>query len=135
MIQSSRSSRARVAEWRIRSICSLIELSFSMKVSVARHIGFRLVIIVIGHEIFDGVVREEALELAVKLRRQSLWLGARIKAGRWVRAITCAIVKVSGAGDAEQNLIALLRLQAFDQRLDGARLVALRLIIRRPART
>jgi hypothetical protein len=30
MTTSSRSSSARVAEWRIRSICSLIELSFSM---------------------------------------------------------------------------------------------------------
>jgi hypothetical protein len=30
MMTSSRSSSARVAEWRIRSICSLIELSFSM---------------------------------------------------------------------------------------------------------
>ena len=34
MITSSRSSSARVAEWRIRSICSLICDSFSMKVSV-----------------------------------------------------------------------------------------------------
>jgi hypothetical protein len=30
MITSSRSSSARVAEWRMRSICSLIEHSFSM---------------------------------------------------------------------------------------------------------
>ena len=33
MMTSSRSSSARVAECRIRSICSLIWLSFSMKVS------------------------------------------------------------------------------------------------------
>ena len=30
MMTSSRSRRARVAEWRMRSICSLIELSFSI---------------------------------------------------------------------------------------------------------
>ena len=34
MMTSSRSSSERVAEWRMRSICSLIEDSFSMKVSV-----------------------------------------------------------------------------------------------------
>ena len=34
MITSSRSISARVAEWRMRSICSLIDESFSMKVSV-----------------------------------------------------------------------------------------------------
>src|SRR3546814_7333209 len=34
-----------------------------------RHIGFGLVIIVIADEIFDGVLRKEVLELAVKLRR------------------------------------------------------------------
>jgi hypothetical protein len=33
MITSSRSIKARVAAWRMRSICSLMELSFSMKVS------------------------------------------------------------------------------------------------------
>ncbi len=30
-----------------------------------RHIGFGLVVIVIGNEIFDGIVRKEALELAI----------------------------------------------------------------------
>ncbi len=33
MMQSSRSNSERVAEWRMRSICSLIEDSFSMNVS------------------------------------------------------------------------------------------------------
>ncbi len=34
MMTSSRSSSARVAEWRMRSICSLIEAVFSIYVSV-----------------------------------------------------------------------------------------------------
>ena len=38
----------------------------------ARHIRFRLVVIVIGDEILDGVVREERLHLAIELRRQDL---------------------------------------------------------------
>ena len=69
---SSRSSSARVAAWRMRSICSLIE-DFLLDVGVrARHVGFGLVVVVIGDEVFDGVVREEALELAVELRCQRL---------------------------------------------------------------
>ena len=37
----------------------------------ARDIGFGLVIIVIGHEIFHRVIGEEGFELTIKLRRQS----------------------------------------------------------------
>ena len=38
----------------------------------ARHIGFGLVVVVIGDKIFHRVVGEEALELAIELRRQRL---------------------------------------------------------------
>ena len=37
-----------------------------------RHIGFGLVVVVVGHEIFDGVVGEEPFELPIKLRRERL---------------------------------------------------------------
>ena len=37
----------------------------------ARHVGFGLIVVVVRDEILDRVVREEALELAVELRRQS----------------------------------------------------------------
>ena len=59
----------------------------------ARDIGFRLVVVVIRHEIFDGVVGKERPELAVELRRQVLF-GARMRAGRCVASITLATVKV-----------------------------------------
>ena len=89
---SSRSSRARVAM--AHPVDLLVDRAFLLDEGVgARHIGFRLVIIVIGHEIFHGVVREKVLELAVKLRRQVLF-GARIEGRRCLRAITCAMVKV-----------------------------------------
>ena len=69
---SSRSRIARVAEWRMRSISSLIE-RILLDIGVgARDIGFRLVVIVIADEILDRVLREELLELAVELRRQRL---------------------------------------------------------------
>ena len=40
-----------------------------------RHIGFRLVVIVVRHEILHRVIRKELLELAVQLRRQGLVVG------------------------------------------------------------
>jgi hypothetical protein len=92
MITSSRSSSARVAEWRIRSICSLIELLLDVGVG-ARHVGLGLVVVVVGDEILDRVVREEELELAVELRGQRL-VGRQDEAGRWVASITWAMVKV-----------------------------------------
>ena len=72
MMTSSRSSSARVAEWRMRSICSLIE-HFLLDVGVgARHVGLGLVVVVVGDEVLDRVVGEEALELAVELGGQRL---------------------------------------------------------------
>ena len=41
----------------------------------ARDISFRLIIIEIADEVFDGVAREKLFELAVKLRRQRLVVG------------------------------------------------------------
>ena len=40
-----------------------------------RHIGFGLVVVVVGHEIFDGVVGEEPFELPIKLRCECLVRG------------------------------------------------------------
>ena len=33
---------------------------------LARHIGFRLIIVIVGHEIFHGIVRKKLLELRAK---------------------------------------------------------------------
>jgi hypothetical protein len=51
----------------------LVDRSILFDVGIGRrHVGFRLVIVVIGDEIFHGVIREKGLHLAVKLRRQRL---------------------------------------------------------------
>ena len=51
----------------------LVDRAFLLDVGVgARHIGFRLVVVVIGDEIFDRVVGKEALELAIELRGERL---------------------------------------------------------------
>ena len=41
----------------------------------ARHIGFRLVIVVIGHEVFHGIVRKKVADFAKQLRGQGLVWG------------------------------------------------------------
>ena len=44
----------------------LVDLGFLLDIGVgAGDIGLGLVIVVVGHEIFDGVIRKEALEFAV----------------------------------------------------------------------
>ena len=124
---SSRSSSDRVAEWRMRSICSLIE-RFLLDVGVgARDVGLGLVVVVVGDEILDRVLREERLELAVELG------GERLVGGEDQRRALRRLddlghrVGLARAGDAEQHLVALLRVDARDQLGDRRRLVALRL--------
>ena len=69
---SRRLNSDEVAARRRRSISSLICESF-LDVGVgARQIGFGLVVVVVADEVLDRVVREELLELAVKLRGQGL---------------------------------------------------------------
>ncbi len=59
----------------------------------ARDIGFRLVVVVIGDEILDRVLREEVLHLRVELGRQRLV--RREDEGRALQvSITFAMVKV-----------------------------------------
>ncbi len=59
----------------------------------ARDVSLGLVIVVVGDEVLDGVVREERLELPVELRGQRL-VGRQDQAGRWVSSMILAIVKV-----------------------------------------
>ena len=72
MMESERSSSALVADRRICSMCSLTEESFSMYVSDRGHVGLGLVVVVVGDEVLDRVVREELAELPVELRREGL---------------------------------------------------------------
>ncbi len=101
----------------------------------ARHVGFRLVIVVVGNEIFDRVVGEERFHLPVKLRGQRLV--RRQNEGRAVGFLDDLGHRegLARAGDAKQNLRALaafvgpaLALQPADKFADGGRLVALRLV-------
>jgi hypothetical protein len=94
----------------------------------ARDVGFRLVIVVIADEIFDRVVREEALELAVELGGQRL-VGREDERGA-LGALDHLRhgVGLAGAGDAEQHLGAIVGFRAAHEFGNGRRLVALGLI-------
>ena len=104
---SSRSSSARVAEWRMRSICSLID-GFLLDIGVgARDVGLGLVVVVVGDEILDRVVGEEDLELAVELGGERLV--GREDQRRALRRLDHLGhgEGLARAGDAEQHLVAL----------------------------
>ena len=91
----------------------------------ARDIGFGLVVIVIGDEILDGVVREEALELAIELRGQRL-VGREHERRALGRLDHFRHGEgLARAGDAEQHLVALMRVHLRHQLGDGRRLIAL----------
>ena len=103
----------------------LVDRAFLLDEGVrARHVGFGLVIVVIGDEILDRVVGEERLELAVELRRQRLV--RREDERRALRLLDDLRHRegLARAGDAEQHLVALLPAHAVDQFGDGDGLVA-----------
>ena len=114
----------------------LVDRGFLLDIGVgARHIGFRLVIIVIGDEIFDRIVGKEALELAVELRGERL-----VRRQHEGRALgrgdhLCHRESLAGTGDAEQDLVALAGRDAGDEFGDRLRLVAFRLILGDAAET
>ena len=109
----------------------LVHRRFLLDVGVgARHVGLGLVVVVVGDEVLDRVVGEEALELTVELRRQRLV--GREDEGRALGAIDHLRhgEGLARAGDAEQHLVALMLIDALDQLGDGGRLVAPRLVLR-----
>ena len=102
-----------------------VDAGFFLDIGVrARHIGFRLVIIIIGNEIFYRVVWEEFLELAVKLGGECfVWCQNEGRALGFLDNLGHG-EGFAGTGDAEQDLGLLLIVNALDQVLDGGGLVA-----------
>ena len=124
---SSRSRRARVAAMP-HAVDLLVDRGFLLDIGVgARDVGFGLVVVVVGDEIFDRVVGEERLELAVELRGQRL-----VRRQDQRRALRRLDHLGHGEGfarsrHAKKNLRAVVALDAFDQFADRLGLVALRL--------
>jgi hypothetical protein len=108
----------------------LVDLRFLVDIGVgAGDVGLGLVVVVIRDEILDRVVGEEALHLAIELRRQSF---VRREHERRALRIGDDVRHREGlarAGDAEQHLLALALGHALAQLHDRLRLIAGGLVV------
>ena len=93
---------------------------------VLRDVRLGLVVVVVGDEILDLVLREEIFELLVELRRQGLVVAE--DEGRPVDRLDRLGdgEGLSRAGDAEEDLMPFAGTGSGDQLLDGSDLIALR---------
>jgi len=102
----------------------LIDFRFLFYIEVpVRDISFRLVVVVIADEIFDGIVREKFLEFLVKLGGEGLVVADN---ERWFLNAFDDIGHCEGlaaAGDAQQGLMTVTFIQTFDQFINRLRLV------------
>ena len=107
----------------------LVDGGFLLDIEVgAGHVGLRLVIVVIGDEILDRIVREEGFELAIELGGERL-VGGEDQGRALGRLDDLGHGEgLAGAGRAEQDLVALAGLDALDEFGDRRALVARRLI-------
>ena len=120
-------ARRRVAQ----AVDLLVDRAFLLDVGVrARHVGLGHVVVVVGDEILDRVVREEALHLGVELGGQGLV--GRQDQRRALQALNDVGhgEGLARAGDPEQDLVAFAAHDALHQLVDGLGLVAGRRVVR-----
>ena len=103
----------------------LVDRGFLLDIGVgARDIGFRLVVVVIGDEILDRVLREEAPELAIELGGKRL-VGRQHQSRALGASMTLAMVKVLPEPVTPSSTWSRSSLvDARDEFVDGLRLVA-----------
>ena len=93
------------------------------------HIRLRLVIIIVGNEVLDGILREEFLEFTVELGRQSLIVRydqrGLLELGDYVRHRK----SLAGTRDTEERLGLVSFTEAFDKLADGLGLVTGRFVV------
>ena len=88
------------------------------------NVGLRLVVVVVGHEVAHGVVREELLKFARQLGRQRLVVGDHQRGPVGLGDDVGHGEGLARAGDAQQHLVLHALLQPLRQGLDGLGLVA-----------
>ena len=124
MMTSRRSKIERVADSRIRSISSLI-VDFLLDIRVrGRHVGLGLVVVVVGDEIFDRIVREEPLELLIELGGERLVVRHHQRRPVGARDGLGHREGLARARHAEQHLVLVAALEALRQLGDRPRLIA-----------
>ena len=130
MMQSRRSNSDLVAD-KPQLVELVVDGRFLLDINIAgRNVSLGLVVVVIRDEVLDRVVRKEALELVIELRRQRLVV--RQNEGRTVDlGDDLGHGKgLAGAGDAQQHLVLLALEQAARELRNRRDLIALRLILR-----
>ncbi len=107
----------------------VVDAGVLLDVGVGRgDVGLGLVVVVVGDEVTDRVVREQALELVVELRGEGL-VGCDHQRGLvHVGHHVGHREGLARTGDAEQHLLAHAVAHVAGQRLDRGRLIALRTI-------
>ena len=116
--------RCRVAH----AVNLFVDLAFFFDIGVRpRHVCLGLIIIIVGHEVFDRIVRKEPFEFTIQLRRQCF-------VGRKDDRRSLSFLDHLGhgeclarAGRAQQNLILFPAQHTSRQLLDRGGLVACRL--------
>ena len=88
------------------------------------NICLRLVIVIVGNEVFHGVFRKKLAELRAQLRSQRLVVRQDQRGPIHVGDDIRHGERLAGTGHAEQDLIAQAHVEALRQLLDGLRLVA-----------
>jgi hypothetical protein len=91
-------------------------------------VGFGLVVVVVGDEVFDGVVGEEGFELVVELGGEGLVVREDEGGALQLFDDLGHGEGLAGAGDAEEDLIFFSGVDTGDEFGDGSGLVALGLV-------
>ena len=89
-----------------------------------RHVGFRLIVVVVGNEVLDGILRKEFLELRVQLRRQRLVRRQHQRRPPGASDDVGHGVGFTRAGHTQQGLKGQAILDALDQLSDRHWLIA-----------
>ena len=87
-------------------------------------VGLRLIVVVVGDEVFHGVLREKLLELRAELGSQGLVVGQH---QGWPVHLCDDVGHgegLAGAGDTQEHLLVQAVFQAFGQGLNGFRLIS-----------
>ena len=103
----------------------LVDRAVFLDVQVARrHVGFRLVVVVVRDEVLDRVFREELAKLGIKLRGQRLVRRQHERGAPEVRDHVRHRVSLARPGHAEERLERKAVADSLDELRDRLRLVA-----------
>ena len=124
---AARQERARRTEPQPRDVVVLGGVLLDVEVGL-RHVRLGLVVVVVGDEVLDGVLREELAELVAELRSERLVVRDHERRALELLHHPGHRRRLAGPGRAEERLPAVPRAERLGQLGDRPRLVAGRAI-------